>query len=100
MAIEFEWDEAKRKANLVKHGIDFLDAIGVFDSVILETEDQRRDYGERRFRALGKIEGEVLDVVYTWRRRRCRTISARKAGSSEKEAYHAGLRRSGEDDDG
>jgi uncharacterized protein (DUF4415 family) len=26
----FEWDEAKRQANLAKHGIDFLDVLGVF----------------------------------------------------------------------
>ena len=100
MTIEFEWDEEKREANLAKHGIDFRDAIGVFDGIILETEDRRRDYGERRFQALGKVEGEVLYVVYTWRRRRCRIISARKAGHNEQEAYHAHLRRSGENDEG
>jgi uncharacterized protein len=72
----------------------------VFDGVILETEDRRRDYGERRFQALGKVESEVLYLVYTWRGRRCRIISARKAGNSEQEAYHASLRRSGEDDEG
>lgn len=26
----FEWDEAKREANLVKHGVDFVDALEVF----------------------------------------------------------------------
>ena len=27
----FEWDENKRELNLEKHGIDFVDAIEVFD---------------------------------------------------------------------
>ena len=27
----FEWDEAKNQTNVRKHGIDFLDAVRVFD---------------------------------------------------------------------
>ena len=27
------WDEAKRKANLIKHGLDFADAADVLDSL-------------------------------------------------------------------
>lgn len=29
----FEWDEAKRLANLDKHGLDFIDSIELFDGV-------------------------------------------------------------------
>ncbi|MBV8362763.1 MAG: BrnT family toxin [Deltaproteobacteria bacterium] len=29
--MRFEWDEAKRRSNMVKHGIDFLDIDQVFD---------------------------------------------------------------------
>ncbi|WP_414710274.1 BrnT family toxin [Pseudorhodoplanes sp.] len=27
----FEWDESKRQTNIAKHGIDFVDAVAVFD---------------------------------------------------------------------
>jgi uncharacterized DUF497 family protein len=30
--MEFEWDEDKRLANLDKHGVDFLDACGIWDA--------------------------------------------------------------------
>jgi uncharacterized DUF497 family protein len=30
MSIEFEWDSAKAKTNLRKHGVDFADAATVF----------------------------------------------------------------------
>ena len=51
--MDFEWDEAKQRANILKHGIDFVDAIGIFAARFIETEDKRRDYGERRYRAIG-----------------------------------------------
>ncbi len=50
--MDFEWDEAKRQANILKHGIDFVDAVEVFRGDFVEEEDRRRDYGERRYRAI------------------------------------------------
>jgi uncharacterized protein (DUF4415 family)/uncharacterized DUF497 family protein len=44
----FEWDAAKNAANIAKHGIDFEDAIRIFDGPVLEKADARRDYGEAR----------------------------------------------------
>jgi hypothetical protein len=36
----FEWDEAKRRANLARHGVDFLDVLSVFaDPARVEVED-------------------------------------------------------------
>ena len=46
--MEFEWDEAKRLANLRKHGIDFVDVPAVFDEDIVTVEDDRYNYGEQR----------------------------------------------------
>jgi hypothetical protein len=89
----FEWDETKRRANLAKHGVDFADAIGIFAGPIFESEDARRDYGERCLRAIGSVGGEVLFVVYTPRRKFRRIISARKTNREETAAYHAHLRR-------
>jgi uncharacterized DUF497 family protein len=47
------WDEAKRKANLRKHGFDFADAEAVFVGRTVTFEDDRRAYGEQRFVTLG-----------------------------------------------
>jgi uncharacterized DUF497 family protein len=45
----YEWDEAKRAANLVKHGVAF-DEIWAFDwATAIRTEDRRKDYGEVRW---------------------------------------------------
>ena len=74
--MDVEWDERKRQANISKHGIDFVAAAKIFDGPILEIADRRRDYGEARFQVLGEFGGEVIYLVYTWRGRRRRIISA------------------------
>lgn len=50
----FEWDPAKDTANRRKHGIGFREASEIFRGFALIAEDTRRDYGERRFIALGE----------------------------------------------
>lgn len=64
-----------------------MDAAGVFAGPTVETDDRRRDYGERRVQALGVVNGRVLYVIYAWRNDRRRIISARKAGSDEQRIY-------------
>jgi hypothetical protein len=43
----FVWDEAKRRLNLRKHGIDFADADRIFRGVTFTAEDTREGYGEQ-----------------------------------------------------
>jgi uncharacterized protein len=83
---EFEWDEAKATSNLEKHGIDFEDAIGIFEGPVLEVRSDRQ--GEERWKAIGTAEGVELAVIYTVREGRRRIISARRAATNEREAYH------------
>jgi uncharacterized DUF497 family protein len=97
--MDFEWDEAKRLTNILKHGIDFVDAIGIFTGRFEETEDLRRDYGERRTRTFGEFEGNVLHVVSTWRNDRRRIISARRARRNERRAYYEGNAEAGQEDE-
>jgi uncharacterized protein len=85
--MDFEWHEAKNAANITKHGIDFADAIRIFDGPVLENPDIRRNYGERRIIAFGVFDDREVVVVYTMRRGRRRIISARRAHRSEREAY-------------
>ena len=92
--MELEWDDAKAGLNLARHRVDFLDAIEVFlDPFRLEFEDDREDYGELRLKTIGLIGGVVSVVIYTPRGERTRIISARKAESNERKAYHEGEAR-------
>ena len=61
--MDFEWDEAKAVVNLRKHGVDFADAVGVFDdSRALSMPDSTTD--EQRFVAIGAdFLGRVLVVI-------------------------------------
>ncbi|MBD2568406.1 BrnT family toxin [Anabaena lutea] len=85
--MEFEWDEAKRLANIRKHGIDFIDVAAVFDGDTVTVEDDRYDYGEQRFVTFGLLQGRVIAVVHTERSNRTRIISARKATNYEQRTY-------------
>ncbi len=89
--MDFEWDERKREANFIKHGVDFEDAIYIFEGVVLEKGDPRDYDGETRIIAYGEVDGRLLAVVYTWREGARRIISARKANGREQRAYHATL---------
>jgi uncharacterized DUF497 family protein len=84
--MEFEWHERKRRSNLEKHGIDFWDAIGIFEGPVLTVPDNRA-YGEQRYRAIGVIDGMEIVVVYTERRNAIRIISARRANRHERQDY-------------
>lgn len=85
--MEFEWDEAKRLANIAKHGIDFYDAKAALEDAPVMLVDDRKDYGERRCIAAGQAKGHILIVVFTVRNGVFRIISARKANSRERRKY-------------
>ena len=89
--LKFEWDPNKNARNLRQHGIDFEDAVGIFDRPVLEGLDDRCDYGEERIIAYGEVNQHVIAVVYTWRAGSRRIISARKAARNEREAYYRAL---------
>jgi uncharacterized DUF497 family protein len=85
--MSYEWDERKRRANVKKHGIDFIDVPKVFDGDVVIIPDERYDYGETRFIALGILKNLVVVVVYTERGENIRIISARKATKNEQIYY-------------
>lgn len=87
MAVEFEWDSDKAQENIRVHGIDFADAVGVFDNPYLPWEDPDAE-AEKRFVALGlDVLGRLLLVVYTYRLGKIRLISARRATKKERKEY-------------
>ena len=63
--MEFTWSETKRAANIKAHGLDFLDAVSVFEGVTFSFEDDRFSYGEQRFVTLGLLAGITVSVVHT-----------------------------------
>ena len=85
--MEFEWDPKKAETNRRKHGIEFLDAVIVFDDdrgITLIDENQ----GEERYVTFGMdAQGRVLAVSYALRGDAIRIMSARKASSGERAQY-------------
>ena len=82
----FEWDKNKKTLNFKKHGIDFIDAIEIFD------DPNRIEYashweGEERFQTIGTIYNTVIFLVYTTRKNKKRIISARRASKNERKKY-------------
>ena len=90
--LEFEWDQVKAKSNLDKHGVSFLTAAAIFQNERLERVDDREDYGEVRWIALGRVDIEVYRVIYTWRAENLvRIISAQRASKDEEEIYYRAI---------
>ena len=92
--IQFEWDEAKARANEKKHGISFEAAIGIFEDPYIISEPDRIQDDELRWQSVGLIEGMlILLVVHTSElidRRGIevvRVISARRADRKERRRY-------------
>jgi uncharacterized DUF497 family protein len=85
--MDIEFDDAKDRANIAKHGISLRAApvllVGSYATVL----DDRKDYGEERWQAIGEIAGRLFVCVYTMRRDACRVISLRKANRRESDAY-------------
>lgn len=66
--MEFEWDESKRQRTLLERGVDFIDAILIWDDPLRQEKvDARREYGEIRYQTIGRSQIGVLFVVYTVR---------------------------------
>jgi uncharacterized DUF497 family protein len=85
--MNYEWDERKRQANIRKHSIDFIDVPELFDGDVVILPDERFDYGETRFIAIGMLKSQIIVVAYTERLGVTRIISARKATKNEQTYY-------------
>jgi uncharacterized DUF497 family protein len=83
----FSWDDAKRKANLRKHRIDFADARLVFAGRVCTFEDDRAAYSEQRFISYGLLGGVVVVICHVERGDETRIVSMRKAIRREAELY-------------
>ncbi|HPG39675.1 MAG TPA: BrnT family toxin [bacterium] len=85
--MQYEWDENKRLANLERHRVDFCSVVDFQWDTAIEARDDRFEYGEERWVALGFIERELFVLVYTIRSQIIRIISLRKANKRERLYY-------------
>jgi hypothetical protein len=86
--MKFKWDEQKNQANIKKHELDFADAHKVFDQPSLVNLDDREDYGENRWIAIGLLNGRMVVIVFTeLDEETIRVISFRKATNDERKRY-------------
>jgi len=86
--MRYEWDEAKREANIIKHGIDFVEVAGLIVWSFAATKrDERSNYGEPRFVSLVPIRKRLHVVVWTPRKKVLRIIGIRKANKREEQYY-------------
>ena len=84
----FEWDEAKNRTNIRKHGISFELASKVFlDENRIESYDFKHSDYEDRYYTIGKVD-TMLFVIYTERKDSIRLISARPAEEEEIDEYY------------
>ena len=87
----FTWDESKRKINLIKHGMDFVDAKDVFSGATFTFEDDRLSYGEQSFITVGLLRDVVVVIDHAERNDEIRIISMRKATKYEQKIYFQGF---------
>ena len=86
--MKFEWDEEKRKTNLEKHSVDFAVAHELWGLPMIVIEDDRQDYGEKRWVGVGLLKERVMVVVFALPRSHLiRIISFRKANQREVRYY-------------
>lgn len=84
----FEWDEAKNRVNIRKHGFDFAWAGEMFRGPLLVRPDTREDYGEERWIGIGTIRTRIVFVAFAVPiPGAIRIISLRRADYEERKEY-------------
>lgn len=85
--MDFECDTSKSKANLEKHGIDFVEAQQLWeDKDRLEIETRTED--EPRSVLIAVLGQKLWSAFFTYRKGRIRLISVRRARKEERELYY------------
>ena len=86
--ITFEFDEIKSQANLLKHGILFIDAQALWDDPsLLEIPANTED--EPRYLIVGLIQNKHWSAIITYRGSNIRLISVRRSRTEEVALYES-----------
>jgi uncharacterized protein len=87
--MKIEFDPTKNSQNIHERGLSFEQAHEFnFESALFEVDD-RKDYGEIRFRAFGYFEQRLHTLVFTAIKGGIRVISFRKANNREVKHYES-----------
>ena len=81
--MEIEFDPVKDASNVAKHGLSLADALRFDLLVATVVVDQRDDYGEVRYRAFQRLDGEGYCLAFAVRGEVVRPISLRRAHDKE-----------------
>jgi uncharacterized DUF497 family protein len=95
LLVNITYDPDKRAKTLAERQLDFEDAPLVFAGRHLQIEDDRQDYGETRWQVVGRLNDDLVMVVWTPRGEARHIISMRKCNDREKRRYLARLGGSG-----
>ncbi len=89
----FEWDPAKAKANIRKHGVSFEEAATAFQDPLARIHaDPDHSKAESREILVGQSRGQrLLVVAFPDRRGKLRLISAREVTPGERQEYEESL---------
>jgi len=85
--MKLEYDSNKNQRNIEERNVSF-ESVKYFDwHNAIVWSDNRQDYGETRYCALGYIENRIYHLVFTFRNDVVRIISLRKANKREVNRY-------------
>ena len=85
--MDISFDPAKNARNVEVHGNSLARAEDFDWQGATSIEDVRRDYGEKRFKAVGLIGSRLHVLIHTPREGRVHVISLRKANKRERRDY-------------
>ena len=90
--MRFVWDEAKNRANRLKHHLSFETALRVFEDPLHVSVPDGSEHGEERWKTIGLVGSQaIVLVVHTYGDQHgeeiIRIISARKATKWERDRY-------------
>lgn len=85
--MNIEYDPNKNQVNIENRGIDFGIAVDFDWHTALVIQDERHDYCEERYIAMGRINNRLHVLVFTVRGEVIRVISLRKANKKEVKHY-------------
>jgi uncharacterized DUF497 family protein len=88
--MDVEFDGNKDLANQRKHGMSLAAASHMDFATAMVIADERRAYGEARYRAFGVIGDRLCMLAFTMRGSVMRAISLRKANARERRFYERG----------
>ena len=90
--MKFEWDEYKNRANIRKHGLDFVEAPEVFKGPMKARVDTRAEYGEDRWIGIGLLKNRVVAIAFSQPDEDViRIISFRKADRNERKEFEEAI---------